>query len=332
MATQDTRTAFVTGGTGFVGINIVDVLLKGGWSVTALHRARAEVSELEARGVALAEGDITDPASLARAVPREVDAVFHAAASLSLWSRRNVEQEAINVGGTRNVVAAARAAGAKRLIHTSSISAYGMQNGRIDETAEQLGRISWLGYQRTKYLAEEEVRAGIGRGLPAVILNPCSVVGAHDRTGWARLIRMVADGSLPGVPPGSCSFAHVGEVAKAHVAAVDKGKVGENYLLGGTDDTYLGFVRTIGRLLGREVTVKAFAPWQLKLYARLLAGVAMVTGKEPRVTPESAMFGCRNLFADCAKAERELGYEAVPLEDMLRESIDWLRGAGLIDA
>jgi len=332
MATQETRTAFVTGGTGFVGINIVDKLLNDGWSVTALHRASADTHELTKRGVTLAVGDITDPASLNAAIPKDVDAVFHAAASLSLWSRKNAEQEAINVGGTRNVVEAALAAGAKKLIHTSSVSVYGIQNGTIDETAEKLGRVSWLGYQRTKYLAEQEVLAGVARGLPATIINPCSIIGAHDRTGWARFVIMVVEDNLPGVPPGSCSFAHVGEVAKAHVAAVDKGAVGENYLLGGADDTYLGMVRTIGRLLDREVKVKAFSPWQLKLFAWLSAAGAMLTGKEPRITPEGAVFGCRTLFADSSKAIRDLGYKAVPLEEMVRECIDWLRGEGLIPA
>jgi len=327
-----TRTAFVTGGTGFVGINIVDQLLAKGWAVTALHRADANVDELKARGVTLAEGDITDQGSLARALPDGVDAVFHAAASLSMWSRKNAEQEAVNVGGTRNVVEAARAAGAKKLIHTSSVSVYGLQAGTIDETAEKLGRTSWLGYQRTKFLAEEEVRAGIERGLPATILNPCSIIGAHDRTGWARLIRMIAEDALPGVPPGSCSFAHVGEVAKAHVAAVDAGGVGENYLLGGVDDRYLTMVQVAGRLLGRKVPEKVLAPWKLRAFGRIAAAMAAVTGKEPRVTPEGAALATRNLFADSSKAKRVLGYKAVPLEDMLRESIDWLRTCGLIDA
>jgi len=332
MADRNGRTAFVTGGTGFVGINIVDALLSDGWSVTALHRASADVSELKKRGVALAVGDITDPASLARAIPRHVDAVFHAAASLSMWSRKNAEQEAINVGGTRNVVEAALAAGAKKLVHTSSVSVYGLQAGRIDETAEKQGRTSWLGYQRTKYLAEEQVLAGIERGLPAVVLNPCSVIGAHDRTGWARLIRMVAANGLPAVPPGSCSFAPVRAVAAAHVAAVDRGAVGENYLLGGVDDSYLSFVGIAGRLLDRAVPTTPTAPWKLRLFARILAGAAAVTGREPRVTPEGAALAARNLFADSSKAERELGYAAVPLEEMVRESVDWLRGAGLIDA
>lgn len=332
MTTQDPRTAFLTGGTGFVGINIVDALLADGWTVTALHRAGADTGELKKRGVALAEGDITDPASLARAIPGHVDAVFHAAASLSMWSRRNAEQEAINVGGTRNVVAAALAAGAKKLVHTSSVSVYGLQLGKIDETAEKQGRTSWLGYQRTKYLAEEQVLAGIERGLPAVIMNPCSIIGAHDRTGWARLIRMIAADALPGVPPGSCSFAPVRAVAKAHVAAVDNGTVGENYLLGGVDDSYLSFVRIAGDLLGRKVPNAPMAPWKLRLFGRILAGVAAITGKEPRVTPEGAALASRILFADSAKAARDLGYRTVPLEEMVRECIDWLRGEGLIDA
>jgi len=331
-ANPKSRTAFVTGGTGFLGVNLIDRLLDDGWTVTALHRTNSKLDELKSRKVTLAEGDIIDAASLTRAMPRDLDAVFHVAASISLWSRKNAEQEEINVGGTRNVIEAALAAGAAKLVHTSSISVYGLQKGKIDESAEQLGRVSWLGYQRSKYLAEEEVRTGVGRGLPATILNPCNIIGAYDQSGWARLIRMIADGSLPGVPPGSNSFAQVGEVAKAHIAAVDKGKVGENYLLGGVDDSILNMVQMIGRLLDREVPSKPIAPWKLQAVSRLAAAVAAVTGKEPRVSPESAALASRQLFGDSSKAERELGYRAVPLEEMLRESIDWLRRRGLIAA
>jgi nucleoside-diphosphate-sugar epimerase len=124
----------------------------------------------------------------------------------------------------------------------------------------------------------------------------------------------------------------VGEVAKAHVAAVDKGRVGENYLLGGADESYLAFARIAGDLLGRKVPNTPMAPWKLRLFGRILAGVAAITGKEPRVTPEGAALASRNLFADSSKAARDLGYKTVSLEDMVRESIDWLRREGLIDA
>src|SRR5262249_23475695 len=154
-----------------------------------------------------------------RAIPERVDAVFHTAGSSNLWSRGNAAQRATNVGGTRNVVAAALARKARKLVFTSSWVSYGNQSGRFDETAKKLGRFSWVNHFRTKFLAEEGIRDGIARGLDATILNPSLIMGPGDTHGWARMIKLIHAGSLPGVPPGAVSFAHVREVAKAHIAA-----------------------------------------------------------------------------------------------------------------
>ena len=124
-------TAFVTGATGFIGMNLVEVLTAAGWEVTALHRRSADIGRLHRFPVALAEGDVTEPESLGRAIPDGVDAVFHVAASTSVWRRRDAEQERTNVTGTRYVVAAALERGARRLVHTSSVAAYGSHEGRI---------------------------------------------------------------------------------------------------------------------------------------------------------------------------------------------------------
>ncbi|MHA1536284.1 MAG: SDR family oxidoreductase [Alphaproteobacteria bacterium] len=326
------RTAFVTGGTGFLGINLIDELLRQGWRVTALHRPTSDLEHLSRRKVTLAPGDIAVASTLGPAIPEQPDAVFHVAASLNQWSHHNELQHIVNVEGTRNVVEAALAAGAKRFIHTSSISVYGLQPGRIDESAEQLGRVSWINYQRTKYLAEEEVRAGIERGLDAVFLNPCNIIGAYDTTGWARIIRLIDEGKLPGAPPGAASFCDVGEVARAHIIAVDKGRTGENYLLGGTDASYLEMIGAIGRLLEKKTPTRPTPAWLLYLLARIAGLAAGLTGKEPRITREMAGLVTRNLFADSARAEAELGYASVPLDTMLARSIEWLKGEGLIEA
>lgn len=329
---QRGRHAFVTGGTGFLGINLIDALLAEGWRVTALHRPTSDLAQLSRRKVTLVPGDIAVASTLASAIPQKPDAVFHVAASLNQWSHHNELQHITNVEGTANVVEAALAAGAKRFIHTSSISVYGLQPGRITENAEKLGRISWINYQRTKYLAEKEVHKGLDRGLDAVILNPCNIIGAHDTTGWARIIRLIDEGKLPGAPPGAASFCDVGEVARAHIAAVDRGRRGENYLLGGVDTSYLEMIAVIGRLLGQVVPTRPKPAWLLHLAARIGGFASAFTGKQPRITREMAGLVTRNLFADCAKAATELGYASVPLERMLANSIDWLRGEGLIEA
>jgi nucleoside-diphosphate-sugar epimerase len=324
------ETAFVTGATGFVGLNLVEQLLARGWRVIALHRASAELKYLARLPAERAVGDVTDADSLLRALPERVDAVFHVAGDLSLWSPRNAEQDRVNIEGTRNMVQAALERGARRFLHTSSISVWGMVRGRIDERVPQLGRYSTVNYQRSKFLADEEVRAGIARGLDAVILCPGSILGPYDTRGYARLAMMVAAGTLPGVPPGSLSFCHVREVAAAHIAAVARGRTGQNYLLAGTDASFLELVREIGAATGKAVPSRATPAWLLKAIGALGGVGGRLTGREPRITPEAARLATRVVSCDSSKAMRELGFRVVPLREMVRDCVAWLTAEGLL--
>lgn len=324
------RTAFVTGANGFLGLNLVEALLAQQWKVLALHRAGSDIAYLRKLAAERVVGDINDRDSLMRVLPKGADAVFHVAGDLNLWSRMNAAQDRVNIEGTRQVAGAALAAGAKRFVHTSTISVYGLQPGRIDETAEKQGRDSWINYQRSKFLAEEEVRKAIARGLDAVIVNPASILGRYDRTGWARIIRLVHERRLPGVPPGKASFCHAAEVARAHVAAAERGRRGENYLLGGTDASFHELVRVIGEVTGRPVPSRPTPAWLLRAAARIRTLVAAVTGRHPALTPETVGLVTREMQCDSGKAMRELGYRAVPLSAMVRESYDWLRQEGFI--
>lgn len=324
------KTAFVTGGTGFVGLNLIERLTQEGWRVVALHRPGSEIKYLARFPAERVEGDINDPASLARAVPAGVDAVFHVAGDTSLWSRRNAAQDRVNIEGTRNVVDAALRAKAGRFVHTSSISAYGLHRGRITEASEQHGRTSWINYQRSKHLSEQEVRRGVARGLDAVILNPASVFGPYDTGSWARLIRLIHTGELPGAMPGSLSFCHSREVAQAHVAAAERGSTGENYLLGGTDASFLELVRIIGEVLGCRVPDKAVSPAMLRVVGRAGNWMSYVTGRAPRITPEMVGMATREIYCDSTKARRELGFRTVDLRTMVEDSIGWLREEGFL--
>jgi len=325
-------TAFVTGATGFIGMNLVEVLTARGWAVTALHRRSAALGRLRRFPVELAAGDVTERKSLERAIPAGVDAVFHVAASTSVWRRRDAEQERTNVAGTRNVVAAALARGARRLVHTSSVAAYGFHAGRISEDSPQRGAESWIAYFRTKAAAEREVRSGIERGLDAVILNPVHVLGRYDTANWSRLIAMVHERRLPGVPPGGGSFCHGAEVAAAHLAAWERGTKGANYLLGGTDATFLELVRVIGEVTGRPVPRRAMPAPLLRAFAALSALPSLVTGREPDATPEAVAIASAFMHADCTRAERELGFRTVPLRVMVEDSYRWMLAEGILAA
>lgn len=325
------RTAFVTGANGFVGLNLIEQLVRDDWQVVALHRAGSDTRYLQRFAVECRSGDITDPRSLARALPTRVDALFHVAGDTSLWSRRNRGQDRANIEGTRYVVEAALRAQARRLVFTSSISAWGLQGGRIHEGLAQAGGASWINYQRSKYLGEQEVRAGIARGLDGVILNPASIFGPYDTRSWAQLIRLVYTGRLPGVMPGSLSFCHSREVARAHIAAAERGRTGENYLLGGTDASFLELVRTIGDVLGCKTPQKRLPLPVLRIYSRLGDWASYLTGKPPRVTPEMVGLASRALCCDASKAERELGFRRVELRTMVADSVEWLRREGILE-
>jgi dihydroflavonol-4-reductase len=324
------KTAFVTGGTGFLGLNLIEQLAEGGWRVIALHRANSNLKYLKRLAIDFAEGDVTDAPSVRAAMPRDVDAVFHIAGDTSLWSRGDAQQDRVNIGGTYNVVEAALTCNAKRLIHTSSISAYGMYQGRLTEDMQQLGGESWVNYQRSKFAAELVVRDGIRRGLDAVIMNPASILGRGDTVGWARIIRLVCAGKLPGIPPGAGCFCDVREVAKAHITAVGRGRRGENYILGGTDASFLQLVKTIGAVTGSHVPFCTTPAIILRLMGRVGVMVSHFTGRAPTLTPESASVVIMERSCDSSKAMSELEYRAVDLRSMVEQSYEWLKQEGLL--
>jgi dihydroflavonol-4-reductase len=324
------RTAFVTGATGFVGLNLVRELVEQGWEVTALHRPTSDLKYLRRFDVTLRVGTLEDEEALERAIPPAVDAVFHVAASLSFWGRRRAEQQRTNVEGTRNVVRVALAQRAKRFVHTSSVAAFWSPGSHITEETASTAATAKSGYIRTKYLAEQEVRTGIAAGLDAVILNPVNIIGPYDVHGWGRALRMVAQGRLPGIPPGSASFCHSAEVARAQVASVERGRAGHNYLLAGVDASFLELFQCIGRLLGRSVPSRPLPAFLIKTVGTVMDLGGYVTGREPEITRELAAAMCEKFTCSSDKAERELGYRPRTMEEMVRDCRDWLVREGYL--
>lgn len=325
------RTAFVTGATGFVGRNLLDVLIADRWRIVAFCRPGARAAELSGLPVEVVTGDLTDPESVGRALPAGVDCVFHVAASTSTWRLAAAEQERVNVGGTRAVVEAALLRRARRVVHTSSIAAWGFPAGVISDDTPQEGASSRIGYFRTKALAEGEVRRGVARGLDAVIVSPAHVVGRYDRGNWARLIMMVHQRRLPGVPSGAGSFGHGREVARALLAACDRGRTGANYVLGGADATLLEFVRVIGEVTGRPVPRRATPAPVLRAFGRASLWWSYLTRREPDVTPEAVAIAVADLRVDSTRAERDLGFRRVPLRTAVEDAWHWLRETGLLE-
>jgi len=323
------KTAFVTGGTGFLGMNLVEQLCAAGWEVTVVHRASSNLTRVKQFPVAFAVSDLLDREAMEAAVPEGVDAVFHVAGNISMWDARAEEQMRDNLEGTKCVLAAATAKGAKRLVYTSSWATYGLGDRALTEESEQLGAQSPRAYARSKYLAEQEVKAAVGEGLPGVIINPPHIVGRYDRSGWGRTVRMMKAGKAPAAPPGSGCFCHSVEVARAHIAAAERGRAGENYLLGGVNATLEEVFAVIAALVGRKPPPVAPA-WALRAMGRLGVMVAGVTRKEPDLTPAGAFIVTSKPSIVSDKAKRELGFEAVDLTTMFTDARDWMEAEGLL--
>jgi len=326
-----TQTAFVTGATGFVGSHLARELHRQGWDVHVLVRPTSSLQDVRDVPLTVHSGDVVDAASVSSAMPRGIDAVFHVAASTNLWSKRNEEQSRINLDGTRNLLAAAEAAGARRFIHTSSFAAWGLLDEPFTEDSPRTDSSDWINYVRTKHLSEQMVRdAASGGRVDAVILNPGNVLGPGDRHNWSRLFRMVSERSLPGAPPGGGNFCDVREVARAHVQAWHRGRTGQCYLLGGEFATYLEVISLAGKLLDVPVPPKALPAWAMRAAARRKSLPAVLSGREPDITPEAAAIAVHRLRCDSARAERELGYRAAPLRDMVGDTVAWMRDGGLL--
>ena len=324
------RTAFVTGGTGFIGINLIELLVEEGWEVTALHRASSNLQYLKRFPITLAEGSITDRDSLQRAIPEGTEVVFHVAGDTSFWKKNDARQDAINIDGVRNMVEVSAAKGVKTFIHTSSNSVWGRAKGVITEETPSDGKSSWINYERSKHLGEIEAFKGRELGMKVVALNPAEVLGPYDANNWGRMFFLLRDGALPAVGPSTVSPTHVHEVDRAHLAAVDKGVDGERYLLAGEDRELVEMAAEMAGLIGVKTPRKA-PPWVLKVYGRISVMIAAITGKEPDVTPELAEIATSSgVSFRSDKAVRELGYQIQPMSAGVRDTYDWLIKEGLL--
>jgi dihydroflavonol-4-reductase len=304
---------FVTGATGFVGRHLCRALVRAGHSVRALRRATSNISVLDDCPVDWVIGDLLDEQSLAAALAGS-DAVFHIAASLGYARQLAAEHARINVGGTRTVVRAALAAKVKRLVHTSSVVAIGpAPPGKVaDESTPYAGSRLRLSYFDTKASAEAEVMAAHRQGLDAVIVNPAAVFGADTSNNSSLVLRKVAQGGGRVAPPGGLCVVAVEDVVRGHLLALERGRGGERYILGGDNLTYAELFALIHRVVGRQVRVHTVPGglWQLACIAA--EGIDHVMTLRPPLTPDALRALGARLAYSSAKAERELGYRHEP--------------------
>lgn len=323
-------TAFITGATGFLGRHVVDILRENGWDIHALVRDEARAKALLGDNIHFIKGDLTLSLSYRDALPKNIDCIFHVAADTSTWAKESAQQERINVDGTSSLLQLCRDIDAKRFVHVSSIAVYGIHKNLVTEKSVKLGKDHWVSYVHTKTMAERKVIEAASRGTDAVIVNPTHIIGRYDDHNWARLIQRMNNDSLPGVPPGGGNFANGRAVAEAVVAAYEKGKTGENYILGGPYASMHEFLRVAAEILGKPAPKKPMPAFVLKALAGILAVSSKLNGKRPMITPEEAYFACEDVDASSKKAVEELGFREVPLDQSVQESIDYLKSQNIL--
>ncbi len=322
--------AFVTGAGDFVGLNLIEVLLEDGWEVIGMASPGDHVEYLDRLGVEYTQGDISSLAAMRKAMPGRPDAVFHAVHHVSLWSREAEEQTRANVKATQSVVQVSLEKNAKRFIHTSSIVAYGLHGGTVTEATPPKASSSSINFVRSKAQAEQIVHRGCRKGLKAVIVNPANMIGRYDFNGWARLFRLVQKRRMPVMASGGGSFCHPRAMALAQLAAVERGKIGANYLLGGENSTYLGLLQSIGSLLNRHSLPRALPNRVLRSMAAVDERVSGLIGARPTITRETVELLSSHSYCSSALAIKELGYEPLPITDMLQDCYQWMREEQLL--
>ena len=318
------RKAFVTGATGFLGLNLVSLLVERGWDVCALHRPTSDLKYLDKFPVEKVIGSIENYESLSAAVPIDTEVIFHLAASTNMWSKYNQSQYTTNVTGTANVVKVALEKQVSRLIHTSSIAAFGIHEQVITESTPSNAINSNINYLKTKFLAEEEVKKGLDLGLDAVMINPAHIMGPFDTHNWMQLFRNIYRDTLPGVPKGSGMFCYVKDVARMHLNAVERGGTGENYLLGGVQSDMKEVANRIQRLMGKKLTESTTPTWVLQAACQWYKLQSAFTKNEPLLTPEKVALLTHDILCDDQKAKSDLDFTPTPLNTIVEETYKWL--------
>jgi dihydroflavonol-4-reductase len=324
--------AFVTGATGFVGSHVARVLAEQGADLRLLIRSGSDPRNIESLNVDRVVGDLRDPLSIEKAMAG-CDVVFHVAADYRLWVRDPQQMYCANVDGTRGLLEAARKNKVRRVVYTSSVATMGFtSNGRPVDEDFPVSLDNMIGhYKRSKFMAEEvALEAGRG-GMDVVVVNPTTPVGEQDikPTPTGRIVVDFLKKKFPAYVDTGLNLVDVTECARGHVAALEKGSSGERYILGGQNLTLKQILDKLAAITGLP-SPKVKLPYAVALAAGVVDEIVTgrILGREPRATIDAVRMGRKKMFVSCAKAERELGWKTVPVDDALRRAVGWFQANG----
>ncbi len=328
--------AFVTGATGFLGSHVARVLAEQGAELRLLVRPTSDLRNLEEVKADRVAGDLRDPASIEKALSG-CEVVFHVAADYRLWVRDPEEMYRSNVEGTRWLLEAARKQGVRRVVYTSSVATMGFiatQASTVADEESPVGLADMIGhYKRSKFMAEQVAVDAARSGVDVVIVNPTTPIGERDikPTPTGRIVVDFLKRKFPAYVETGLNLVDATECARGHVQALEKGRSGERYILGGENLTLKQILDRLAAITGLpSPTVKL--PYIFALAAGVVDEMVMgrFLGREPRATIDAVRMGRKMMFVSSAKAERELGWRTVPVDGALRRAVEWFRANGYV--
>ena len=325
--------SLVTGATGFIGANIVRALLDDGEAVRALVRAQSDTRNLDGLPIELVIGDVRDMASLRTAL-RGCDTLYHAAAHYSLWTPQRDEVYATNVDGTEHVLRAALDLGVQKVVYTSSVATIALPaDGSPGDETMPLPLAQAAGhYKRSKILAEQRAMALCEQGLPLVVVHPSAPVGPWDikPTPTGKICVDFLRRKMPAYLETGLNLVDVRDVARGHLLAAQRGTIGERYILGHRNMSLQEILQLLAEVSGLPAP-RFRIPYGVALAAGYMSeGIAAITKKPPAVPVVGVRLARHPMYFTAHKAVRELGLPQSPIEDALRDAVQWFRERGYV--
>lgn len=322
----------VTGASGFVGSAVARALAARGAQLRVLVRSSSDRTNLSGLPADILDGDIRDEAAVRRAA-KGARYLFHVAADYRIWAPDTEDIVRNNRAGTMAVMNAARATGCERVVYTSSVATLKPDpSGAADETRPATPGEAIGAYKRSKVEAERLVEAMAANGLPVVIVNPSTPIGPRDvrPTPTGRIVIEAASGRMPAFVESGLNLVHVDDVAAGHLLALERGTIGERYILGGQDVSLRAMLAEIAHIVGRAPPTIALPRAPLFPLAWANEQLARITGKEPFLTLDGLRMAAHNMYYSSAKAQHDLGYTARPYRAALADAIGWFRQTGML--